>query len=122
MKSSSLFVLLCLLLLGALLLTAGACNYTRSVMYIDIANRSGHMLENLEIKHPSGTFGLPKLRDQQTHQHMAPVGSPCKFTLAFDDEAGKHYVGDYDLGAKCPTELVFEIDTGMNVRSRTEKP
>jgi hypothetical protein len=119
MKISSLLALFCL---PCALLVSNSCNYTKPVMYIDIANRSGHPLENLEMKHPSGTFGLSMLRDQQTHQHMAPLGSPCKFTLAFDDQAGKHHVGDYDLGAKCPTEMVFEVGAGMRVSQRTERP
>jgi len=119
MKLSSRFVLLNVL---TLLLASAACNYTRPVMNIDIANRSGHALENLEMKHPTGTFGIPKLRNEQTHQHMAPVGSPCKFSLAFDDESGKHYAGNYDLGANCPTEVVFEIGAGMSVSQRTVKP
>jgi hypothetical protein len=53
---------------------------------------------------------------------MTPIGSPCKFKLAFDDQTGKHYVSDYDLGAKCPTELVFEVGAGMSVSQRTAKP
>ena len=123
MKTFSPFALFCAVFCPSLLLlTSGACNYTRPVMYIDIANRSGHALENLEMKHPGGTFGLSMLRDQQTHQHMAPHASPCKFTLAFDDLAGKHYVGDYDLGAQCPAEVVFEVGAGMRVSQRTERP
>ena len=119
MKSSSCFALLCLL---SLLLAAAGCNYTKPVMYIDIANHSGHSLENIEVKHPTGAFGLPLLRNEQTHQHMAPIGSPCKFSLAFDDESGKHYLSNHDLGANCPTELVFEVGRDMNVTQRTAKP
>ncbi len=118
MKSSSRFALLCVpILLGFI-----ACNYTKPVMYIDIANRSGHVLENVEVKHPTGAFGIPKLRTDQTHQHMAPIGSPCKFTLAFDDQAGKHYLSNHDLGANCPTEIVFEVGPGMSVSQRTARP
>jgi hypothetical protein len=119
MKSSSQFVLLCSLIL---LLASAACNYTKPVMYIDIANRSGHSLENVEVKHPTGAFGVPTLRNEQTHQHMAPIGSPCKFSLAFDDQAGKHYLGNYDLGTSCPTEIVFEVGPGMAVSQRTARP
>ena len=118
MKLSPRFALLCL----PLLLCSLACNYTKPVMYIDVANHSGHELENIEVKHPTGAFGLPKLRNEQTHQHMAPIGSPCSFTLAFDDEKGKHYLSNYELGANCPTELVFEVGPGFSVSQRTAKP
>ena len=119
MELSTRAAFLCLL---TLLLASAACNYTKPVMYIDITNRSGHSIENLEMKHPTGIFGVPMLRNEQTHQHMAPIGSPCKFTLAFDDEAGKHYVRDFDLGANCATETVFEVGPGMSVNQRTVKP
>ena len=124
MKASSRFALLWLpaLLLASLLLSFGGCNYTKPVMYIDIANRSGHTMENLEVKHPTGTFGLPQLRDGQSHQHMAPIGSPCKFTVVFEDQAGKAYANNFDLGAKCPREIVFEVGAGMSVSQRTVKP
>ena len=56
-------------------LTFSACNYTKPVMYINIANVSGHAMRNLELTHPTGTFGLPELRNGQTHQHMAPIGA-----------------------------------------------
>ena len=119
MKSSTRFVLFCL---SILLLASAACNYTKPVMYIDIANRSGHSLENLEVKHPTGAFGIPKLRNEQTHQHMAPIGSPCKFTFAFDDEQGKHYLSSHDFGENCPTEIVLEVGPGMSVSQRTARP
>ena len=118
MKLSPRLALLCV----SLLLASAACNYTKPVMYIDISNRSGHALENVEVKHPTGAFGVPTLRNEQTHQHMAPIGSPCKFTLAFDDEAGKHYLSNYDLGANCPTEILFEVGPGMSVNQRTARP
>ena len=119
MNLSSRFAMLCLFFL---LLASAACNYTKPVMYIDISNRSGHSLENLEVKHPTGIFGIPLLRNEQTHQHMAPIGSPCKFSLAFDDEAGKHYLRDFDLGANCATEIVFEVGPGMSISQRTARP
>ena len=118
MKSFSRFALLCLLSL----LAAAGCNYTKPVLYIDVVNRSGHSLENIEVKHPTGAFGLPLLRNEQTHQHMAPIGAPCKFSLAFDDESGKPYLTNHDLGANCPTEIVFEVGPGMSVTQRTAKP
>jgi hypothetical protein len=119
MKASSLFALFCL---PGLLLALAGCNYTKPVMYIDLANHSGHSLENLEVKHPTGIFGLPELRNEQMHQHMAPMGTPCKFSVEFDDSGGKHYVNNFDLGAKCPKEIAFEIGAGMSVSQRTAKP
>jgi hypothetical protein len=122
MKSSSLVASLCL----SLLLACTGCNYVKPVMYVDIVNRSGQALENLEVKHPTergpGQFGLPLLRDQQTHRHMIPTGTPCKFGVDFDDRSGKHYSNSFDLGAKCPTETVFEIGPGLSVSQRTAKP
>lgn len=108
--------------LMAAALTLSACNYTKPVMYINIANVSGHAMRNVELTHPTGTFGLPELRNGQTHQHMAPIGTPCKFNVKFEDDAGKKYAIDYDLGAKCPVEIVFEIGEGMRVSERTLRP
>ena len=28
-------------------------------------------MENLEVQYPTGIFGLPELRNEQTHRHMA---------------------------------------------------
>jgi hypothetical protein len=124
MKHSALLALICALLL--LLASAGACNYMKPVMYVDIANRSGHTLQNIEVKHPTrggtGQFGLPNLRTDQVHRHMIPVGTPCRFAVEFDDEAGKHYAHDFALGDKCPTEVLFEIGGGMSVSQQTATP
>jgi hypothetical protein len=110
-------------LLGACLISAtlffAACNYVKPVMYIQVVNSSGHPMRNLELKYPTGTFGLPELRDNQTHRHMAPIGAPCKFSLAFEDQAGKKYTKDFDLGATCPLEIAFQIDSAMQVSERT---
>ena len=92
------------------------------MMYIDIVNHSGHPMENLEVKYPTGIFGLPELRDEQTHRHMVPIGTPCKFSIKFEDQTGKTYTGDYDFGAKCPTEVAFEVGAGMNVSAEDGSP
>jgi hypothetical protein len=122
MKNSLRFALMCALLLPA----AGGCNYMQPIMCVDIANHSGHPLQNLEVKHPArggtGQFGLPALRDEQTHRHMIPVGAPCRFSIDFEDQAGKHYMQNFDLGAKCPREILFEIGGGMSVSERTATP
>ena len=108
--------------LSAVVLAASGCNYTKPMMYIDIVNHSGHPMENLEVKHPTGTFGMPELRNEQTHRQMAPIGTPCKFSIAFEDQTGKKYAQDYDLGAKCPTEAAFEVGDGMSISERQVRP
>jgi hypothetical protein len=119
MKWSAPVLLACV---AALLLALAACNYVKPMMYVDIDNHSGHPMQNLEVKYPTGSFGLPELRDQQTHQHMVPIGAPCKFSIAFEDQTGKAYTGDYDFGAKCPAEIAFEVGTGMSVSQRAVRP
>ena len=118
MKNSLCFVVSCL----ALFLMV-ACNYAKPVMYVDIVNNSGHAIQNLEVQHPTdrgpGQFGLPALRSEQRHQHMIPIGTPCHFRVQFDDESGKHYAQEFDLGQQCPTQVVFELDAGMKVSERT---
>jgi hypothetical protein len=119
MKPAAHVVLACL---TAAMLSASGCNYIKPVMYINIANHSGRSMENLELKHPTGTFGLPELRNEQIHRHMAPIGTPCKFSIAFEDQTGKKYAGNYDLGAKCPTEISFDVGAGMSVSERQVRP
>jgi hypothetical protein len=119
MKRAARVVLACL---AAATLFASGCNYVKPIMYITIANHSGHPLKNLELTHPTGTFGLPELRNEQTHRHMAPLGTPCKFNIAFEDQTGKKYVASYELGAKCPTEVAFEVGSGMSVSERQVRP
>jgi hypothetical protein len=108
--------------LAAVVLASAGCNYVKPIMYIDIVNRSGHPMRNLELQHPTGSFGLAQLGNEQTHRHMAPIGAPCKFNLAFEDQTGKKYAGSYDLGAKCPTEVAFEVGSGMGISERQVRP
>lgn len=108
--------------LAPVVLAASGCNYAKPVMYIGIANHSGHAMRNLEVKHPSGIFGLPELRDEQTYRYMAPIATPCTFSMEFEDQAGKKYAGKYDLGAKCPTEVAFEVGPGMSVKEKQVRP
>ena len=103
-------------------LIAAGCNYAKPVMYIDIVNHSGAPMKNIELKHPTGSFGVAELRDEQTHRRMEPLGTPCQLRIAFEDQAGRKYTHDYDLGAKCPTEIAFEVDPGMNVSERQLRP
>ena len=105
-----------------LLLISSACNYAKPMMYVDVENRSGHPMENLEVKDPDGIFGLPELLDGQTHQEMVPIKAPCNFRIAFQEQAGKAYVREYDLGAKCPTEVAFQIGSGMSLSQRVVRP
>lgn len=123
MKASSLLAWLCL---PFLLLACTGCNYVKPVMYVQIVNRSGQAVENLEVKHPTergpGQFGLPELRDEQTYRHMIPIAKPCQFGIDFDDRSGKHYSKSFDFGAKCPTEIAFEIGAGLSVSQRTVRP
>ena len=109
-------------MLMAVALISSACNYTKPVMYINLSNSSGHAMRNVELMHPTGTFGLPELRSGQTNQHMVPIGAPCKFKVKFEDEAGKMYTTDYDLGTKCPTEIAFTVGEGMTVSERQLRP
>lgn len=106
----------------AVVMAVSGCNYLKPIMYIDIVNHSGSMLRNLEVKHPTGIFGLPELRNEQTHRHMAPLGAPCKFNLDFEDPAGKKYSSNYDFGAKCPLEIAFEVGSGMTVSAKQVRP
>jgi hypothetical protein len=117
MKLAAQAVLACLSLV-----TLAACNYAKPMMYIDVANHSGQAMNNLEVKYSAGTFGLPELRDEQTHRRMVAFGTPCKFGIKFEDRSGKKYAGDFDLGAKCPTEVSFEVGTGMSLTEKLVRP
>ena len=108
--------------LVAVTLFACGCNYVKPVMYINIANHSGHPMENLEVKHPSGIFGLPELRNEQTHRRMTPIGTPCKFSIEFEDQTGKKYAYNHDFGTKCPSEIAFDVGAGMSVSERRVRP
>ena len=108
--------------LSLVMLGASACNYAKPMMYIDVANHSGQAMNNLEVKYSGGTFGLPELRDAQTHQRMVAFGTPCKFGIKFEDQSGKKYVGDFDLGAKCPTEISFEVGSGLSLTEKLVRP
>jgi hypothetical protein len=120
MKPAAAHVALACLASGAMF--ASGCNYAKPMMYIDVENHSGHPMENLEMTHPTGIFGLAELRDEQTHRHMAPIGSPCKFHIAFEDQTGKKYSENYDLGPKCPTEVSFDVGAGMSLSERQVRP
>jgi len=91
-------------------------------MYINLSNNSGHSIRNVEMKYPTGTFGLPELRNDQTHRRMTPIGTPCKFGIKFEDESGRKQTSEYDLGAKCPTEIAFEVGDGMKVSEKLVRP
>ena len=97
MKLAAEGVLACLLLA---VLAAAGCNYVKPMMYFNVVNHSGRAMENIEVKYPSGSFGLPELGNEQTHRHMVPIGAPCKFGIEFEDQAGKKYAGNFDLGTK----------------------
>jgi hypothetical protein len=105
-------------LAGLLLLLGAGCHYVGPDMYIELANRSGQTMHNVTVQCPVGTFGLPELRDGQTHRHLMPQGSPCKFTIAFQDASDKAQSLDFDLGPKCPTEELFEVGQGLKISSR----
>jgi len=107
--------------LPVLLLSAG-CNYAAPAMDVSVANRSGEKLYSLVVSGPKGTFGLPELRDGQTHRRTVPIASPCKFSVTFRDAQGKTYSADYDLGEKCPVEELFEVGAGMTISSRPGRP
>jgi hypothetical protein len=119
MKRTAHVVLACLTTAAFVAL---GCNYAKPIMYIDIANHSGYPVRNLEVKHPGGIFGLAELRNEQTHRHMVPKGTPCKVDIAFEDQTGRRYAGKYDLGTKCPTEVSFEVGVGMSVAERQIRP
>lgn len=108
--------------LSAVVLAASACNYAKPMMYIDVVNNSGHAVENLELQSPGGSFGMPELRSEETHKQMAPFGSPCNFSIAFVDQAGKKYAQNFDLGTKCPTEVAFEVGPAMSISARRVRP
>jgi hypothetical protein len=118
MKYAADVLLVCL---AAALFLAG-CNYAKPMMYVQIANRSGHPMENLEVKHPTGSLGIPELRNEQTRREMLPFGTPCNFSVTFQDQTGKTYFGKFDLGAKCPTEVAFDVGAGMSITERLVRP
>jgi len=119
MKPAAPVILACL---AAAVPASTGCNYVKPMMYIDVVNRSGQPMRNLEVQHPTGIFGLAQLGNEQTHRQMAPFGTPCKFSVEFEDQMGKKYAGSYDLGAKCPTEVAFEVGAGMKVSERQVRP
>lgn len=120
MKTAATFTLFCLMLAWS------GCNYAKPMMYIDVANQSGHPLLNVEVKYPSrfggSDFGVPELDNQTTHRQMVPLAAPCRFSVEFDDKAGKHYAHNFDLGAKCPPEVYFAVGGGMTVNQWTATP
>jgi hypothetical protein len=109
-----------LLLLAALALLAG-CNYAKKIVYVEIANRSGQPMRNVELKYPSGSFGLAELRGDQSHERMVPAGSPCAFELNFEN-SGKKFSQKADFGAQCPLRVGFDVGEGMKISSRVVKP
>jgi hypothetical protein len=119
MKPATPLILACL---AAVVLASAGCDYTRPMMYIDIVNRSGQPMRNLEVHDPTGIFGLAQLGNEQTHRRMAAIGTPCTFSVEFEDQTGKKYSNKYDLGAKCPTEVAFEVGDGMKVSERQVRP
>ncbi len=119
MKPTAQAVLACL---SFVTLGGSGCNYAKPMMYVNIANHSGSTMQNLEMNYPAGSFGLPALHDGQTHRRMVPFGTPCKFGIRFEDRAGKKHEGNFDLGAKCPTEVSFEVGSGMSVTEKLVRP
>jgi len=119
MKLAARAVFACLSLVG---LAASGCNYAKPMMYVNVANHSGRSMENLEVQYSAGTFGLPELRSEQTHQRMLAFGTPCKFNIKFEDQAGKKYAETIDFGAKCPTEVSFEVGSGMSITEKLVRP
>ena len=101
---------------------AAGCNYAKQVVTIDLANRSGETIRNIEVTHPTGGYGLAELKDGQMNQYKAPAGSPCKFELDFQDAAAKKYTGNYDFGTKCPAEIALEVGAQLRVTSRAVRP
>jgi hypothetical protein len=123
MKFWSLRALFCL---AALLLVSAACHYRKPMMYVEVANHSGHEMENLEVDYPNGddvsSFGMPELRDGQTSRHLVPTGWPCKFTITFGDQNGKQYLKNFDLGSQCASETAFAVDSEMKISRVAAQP
>ena len=85
MKYAADVLLLCL---AAVLFLAG-CNYAKPMMYVQIANRSGHPMENLEVKHPTGSFGVPELRNEQTRRGDVAIRNAMQFQRHVSRSDGK---------------------------------
>jgi hypothetical protein len=119
MKIDARVLFLCLIIST---LFAAGCNYIKPMMYINVSNQSGQSIRNLEVRYPAGTFGIPELRNGQTHRHMSAMGAPCKLGIVFEDQPGKKFSADYDLGAKCPAEFAFEVAGGMTISERQLRP
>lgn len=119
MKAAVLRVLVCA---AAVMLASAGCNYAKRVMYLQVVNRSAEPMRNLEVTYPTGAFGLYELRNEETHRHMVPVGTPCKFRIAFEDQRGKAYASEFNLGSKCPNEIAFDVGEDLKVTERQVRP
>jgi hypothetical protein len=102
-----------------LMLAIAGCNYTKPVMYVNLANNSGEALRNVELKYPTGIFGLPELRNGLTNSRMVPMGEPCSFAVFFEDVRGAEHKQTFELGAKCPVEVQFDVAPGFSISERT---
>jgi hypothetical protein len=106
---------------ATLLMVIAGCNYTKPVMYVNLANNSGEAIRNVELKYPTGIFGLPELRSGLTNSRMVPKGEPCSFAVFFEDARHAEHKQTFELGAKCPMEVEFNVQPGFAISERTLK-
>ena len=105
-----------------LLMAIAGCNYTKPVMYVNLMNNSGEAIRNVELKYPTGIFGMPELRSGLTKSRMVPKGEPCSFAVFFEDTHRTEHKQQFELGAKCPLEVEFNVGPGFVISEKTLRP
>ena len=108
-------------LIVLLLASTVGCNfYIKPKMYVSVSNVSGQTLRNIEVAYPGGSYGMPALGDQQTNRRIVEYEGQCKFTVNMEDTSGKKLgQKQFDVGGKCPEELLIEIKPNFEVESRS---
>jgi hypothetical protein len=52
---------------------------------------------------------------------MVPKGEPCSFAVFFEDARHAEHKQTFELGAKCPMEVEFNVQPGFAISERTLK-
>jgi len=47
------------------------------------------------------------------------MGEPCSFAVFFEDVRGAEHKQAFELGAKCPVEVQFDVAPGFSISERT---
>lgn len=106
------------LLFAALLLSS--CGFrNKPAMYLTVSNGSGDTIRNVEVNYPGGTYGVPSLANGSSNRRNVALSGACKVTVKFETKDGKQVASKpFELGQKCPPEILVDIDSAMNVSAK----